>query len=102
MSFVRQLLSLSLFAATIILLSTGMSYLMYYHWIEGQLIPAAVVVALSGGGLTFMWTLRGRLDAKFPGEHAWKNDVVAGVVCCLFFVCAAIMFVMGLKHGLIA
>lgn len=93
MSFLRSMITYTLFAASIILLTIGVTYTLFYYWIHGDFVQASAIVSLASGFITLAWVARGKLEKTYPDPNlVWKNDNITAVICGLFFLTSTALF----------
>lgn len=93
MSFLRSLITYTLFSTSTILLSIGVVHTLVYYWIRGDFLQASAIVSLALGFVSLAWVARGKLDKAYPDpDLLWKQDNIAAVICGLFFLTSTALF----------
>ena len=93
MSFLRSLITYTLFSTSTILLTIGVVHTLVYYWFRGDFLQASAIVSLALGFVALAWVARGKLDKAYPDpDLPWKNDNIAAIICGLFFLTSTALF----------
>ena len=103
MSFLRSLITYTLFSTSTILLTIGVVHTLVYYWIRGDFLQASAIVSLALGFVALAWVARGKLDKAYPDpDLLWKRDNISAVICGLFFLTSTALFCYVVYQSIIA